>query len=88
MSFQFDWAEPPAQKKIGGSKPGHTARQRELDQFAALLRRNPGRFALVGQQDAAGQGASFRRRGLVVVTRKRPDGRYDMYVKAPEHEPE
>lgn len=83
--MEFEWKEPPPTTGNGGSKPGHTPRQRELNEFAELLHKNPGKYALIGQQPYAGANASFRRRGLEVATRKRPDGQYDVYVRAPWH---
>lgn len=79
------WKEPPPAVYFRDARKGRpTFRTVELDKFAELLKQHPGRWALVEVRVSSGGGEKYKRRGLEVTSRKRPDGLFDQYVRAPE----
>lgn len=77
MAGTIIWQDPPAPMK---------GRERtvELDALAAELKAHPGRWALVATNPYPGASKQYKNRGLQVITRTRPDGKYDVYARAPE----
>ena len=77
------WQDPPAQGRPGRPPGKHAA-------LAAEMRANPGRWALIGQYGTSGL-AGVVRNGKIAcyapagsfetATRKRTDGRWDIYAR-------
>jgi hypothetical protein len=79
------WKEPPPAVHFQDARKGRpTFRTRELDEFSELLKQHPGRWALVEVRPSSGGGYKYKRRGIEVTSRKRPDGMFDIYVRAPQ----
>jgi hypothetical protein len=79
------WQEPPpAIEPPEAARNATMARSRALNELAATLREHPGRWALVTVRRWSGGGDQYKRRGLEVTSRRRPDGLFDQYVRAPE----
>lgn len=80
------WQDPPPATYFQDArKETKTLRSKELDELARVLKANPGRWALVdAARKSSGGGEKYKRRGLEVTTRKRPDGLFDEYVRAPQ----
>jgi hypothetical protein len=58
-------------------------RTQELDAIAAALKARPGQWALVGKSKQSRISKGFYVRGLEGTTRKRADGLFDHYARAP-----
>lgn len=68
----FVWEDPPAPNFTGRPSGRRDA-----------MRANPGRWMLFGVYASQG-GTAIRRAGFEVATRKREDGRFDVYARWPE----
>lgn len=72
------WEDPPPEQDHRRRKPSAATLG-----LVEALKQQPGRWALVKMKPGAGGGDHLKRRGLEVVTRKQPDGRYAMYARWP-----
>lgn len=70
------WQDPPA-------GTGSTGRRKWAPLIAACKER-PGKWALVGDFSSASSTDAFRKLGVETTTRRRDDGRVDLYVRWPE----
>jgi hypothetical protein len=73
---ELQWQEPPERRR-------QLTRSQELDAIVAQLKAHPGRWALVGKSKQSRVSKGFYARGMEGTTRKRPDGLFDHYARAP-----
>lgn len=73
------WADPPA---------SHSSRKSTAREAVAVLKQNPGKWALVAASATRNESVSLfqsmKRHGAEAVTRQNSEGRIDVYARWPE----
>jgi hypothetical protein len=77
VTDELTWQDPPPDRRRQGSA--------YIDAIAEQLKSNPGKWALIRTVKSTGSSSStFRKRGLEVTLRRRPDLQFDLYARWPE----